>query len=267
MHDRKLIEEWDITLPQLPTVLQGVRIAHLTDLHITHDRHRYKRIIAELTTRRIDLVALTGDYMSGLQMPEATLKVMARLLKEVQPRYGFYGVFGNHDTPDLVECFKSQLNQVHWLDDQAAMIGDLPLQILGVNGRENARPGSLVIATQIKRKDVTGAPIISVVLSHFPCFLPLASDINANVMLSGHTHGGQIRLPFFGAFINHAEVPLKYSSGMLRHGNTLGLVSRGLGEVGLPMRMLCPAQLPLYTFRRGPLPGVACSQTVGLHAW
>ncbi len=266
MHDRKLIEEWDITLPHLSTQLQGVRIAHLTDLHITHDRHRYKRIIAELTTRRIDLVALTGDYMSGLEMPEASLTVMQRLLKEVQPRYGFYGVFGNHDTPDCVDCFTKQL-KANWLDDQAAMIGDLPLQILGVNGNENTRPGSLGIANKIKRTNDSGKPVVTVVLSHFPCFLPLASDLGADVMLSGHTHGGQIRIPGLGAFVNHADIPLKFSSGMLRHGNTLGLVSRGLGEVGLPLRLLCPAQLPLYTFRRGPLPGVHCTQTMGLNAW
>lgn len=266
MHDRRLIQEWDITLPHLPTVLQGVRIAHLTDMHITHDRHRYKRIIAELTTRRIDLVALTGDYMSGLEMPEAAFTVMQRLLKEVQPRHGFYGVFGNHDTPDLMQCFKTQL-KANWLDDQAKMIGDLPLQILGVNGHEITRPGSLGIATKIKRKDEAGNPVISIVLSHFPCFLPLAADIGADVMLSGHTHGGQLRIPGLGAFVNHADIPLKFSAGMLRHGNTLGLVSRGLGEVGLPLRFLCPAQLPLYTFRRGPMPGIHCTQTMGLNAW
>jgi predicted MPP superfamily phosphohydrolase len=209
---------------------------------------------------------MTGDYMSGLQMPEAAFKVMGHLLKEVQPRYGFYGVFGNHDTPDLVDAFKTQL-KANWLDGDAAMIGDLPLQILGVNGRENTRPGSLAIAPKIKRTDDAGNPIISVVLSHFPCFLPLASDIGADVVLSGHTHGGQLRLPGLGAFVNHSDLPLKYSSGILRHGNTLGFVSRGLGEVGLPLRMLCPAQLPLYTFRRGPLPGIACTNTMGLTAW
>ncbi len=266
MEERKLIDKWDITLPHLPTVLAGVRIAHLTDLHITHHRHRYSRIMAELTTHRIDVVALTGDYMSGLSMPESSLTVMKQLIKEVKPRYGFYGVFGNHDTPDLVECFKSQLD-VNWLDDQAAMIGDLPLQILGVNGDQVTRPGSLGIASQIKRQDDQANPVVSVVLSHFPCFLPLASDIGADVMLSGHTHGGQIRLPGFGAFVNHSDMPLKYSSGMLRHGNTLGFVSRGLGEVGLPMRFNCPPQLPLYTFRRGPLPGTPCTKTVGINAW
>lgn len=266
MHDRKLIFEWDITLPHLPTALSGVRIAHLTDLHITHDRHRYKRIIAELTTRRIDLVALTGDYMSGLQMPEASFTVMSRILKNVQPRYGFYGVFGNHDTPDLIDAFTWQLD-VTWLNDETAMVGDLPLQLLGVNGKDNTRPGSLGIADKIQRIDRAGNPIVSVVLSHFPCFLPLASDIGADVQLSGHTHGGQLRLPWLGAFVNHSDLPLKYSSGMLRHGNTLGLVSRGLGEVGLPMRMLCPPHLPLYTFRRGPLPGVACTSTIGLSQW
>lgn len=266
MQDHKLIHKYDITLPNLPTVLQGFRIAHLTDLHITHDRHRYKRITAELTNHQIDIVALTGDYMSGLEMPDASLPVMQRLINQVQPRYGFYGVFGNHDTPDLVKCFTNQLN-INWLDDQEAMISDLPLQILGVNGRENTRPGSLGIATKIKHQAPNADPIISVVLSHFPCFLPQASDINADIMLSGHTHGGQLRLPWLGAFINHSDMPLKFSSGILRHGNTLGLVSRGLGEVALPLRTLCPPQLPIYTLRRGPRPGSHTHKTTGISPW
>jgi len=266
MPESKLVYECDITLPHLPTVLQGVRIAHLTDLHITRSRHRYKRIIAELTTRRIDLVAMTGDYMSGEQMPEATFEVMQRLLKEVQPRYGFYGVFGNHDTPDLVDCFTHQL-KAHWLDGDAKMIGDLPLQILGVNGKGNIRPGSQSLASKIKRHDHHGVPIISVVLSHFPCFITQASDIGADVILSGHTHGGQLRIPGLGAFVNHSDLPLKYSAGIIRQGNTLGYVSRGIGEVGLPFRFGCPAQLPLYTFRRGPLPGMATHNITGITPW
>ncbi len=264
MPTSRLLYEYDVMLPQLPAELIGFRVAHLTDLHITSRRWNASRIIAELTCHRVDIVAFTGDYMSGETMPPASLEVMKRLCDKIPTTHGIFGVFGNHDRPDLQEQF--QQLPMTWLNNQSQYLEGLPLQILGVLGQETQRPGSLALAQQMGHGSTEKKPL-RLLLSHFPDYLPLASDLGVDVQLSGHTHGGQIRFPVLGALINHADIPLKYSSGVLRHGHTLGLVSRGLGEVSLPLRIKCPRQLPLYTFRRGPMLGQPTSVTHGLVAW
>jgi predicted MPP superfamily phosphohydrolase len=105
------------------------------------------------------------------------------------------------------------------------------------------------------------------VLSHLPMTLPVLADLGVDVMLCGHTHGGQIR-PLPGCVIyNSTDWPLHLTSGLLRHQNTLCATSRGLGEAGLPLRVFCPPQLPLFTLRRGPLPGRHTLGIDNLQAW
>ena len=92
-------------------------------------------------------------------------------------------------------------------------------------------------------------------LSHFPHYLPVAADLGIDILISGHTHGGQCRLPGGLALVNSSDLPLRLTSGILRHRNTVAVVSRGLREARLPLRLFCPPHLPIYTLRRGTPPG------------
>jgi len=104
-------------------------------------------------------------------------------------------------------------------------------------------------------------------LSHHPDALPTAADLGVDLMLAGHTHGGQCRLPTGRALANASRFPLAMTSGLLRHRDTLALVSRGLGETHLPMRVCCPRHVPLYTLRRRTTPGRSTPEITSVWQW
>ena len=104
-------------------------------------------------------------------------------------------------------------------------------------------------------------------LSHYPTYLPVAADLGVDVVFSGHTHGGQCRLARQVVPFNSCDLPMDLTAGLLRHRDTLCAVSRGLGETFLPLRVLCPPQLPVYTLRRGPLPGSPTQHVENVQPW
>lgn len=278
--DHPLIHPVTLTLPHLPAALQGLRLAHLTDLHFTRmDSSPGQRLLESLMAQlEVDLVLLTGDYMTNPGHEQAAEAAMRRLCDILQPRLGVYGVMGNHDTPELrrsLACLP-----VRWLHDQVHHLADLPLEIVGMRTLRHTWPDSLAMLQHRRQEiqkqrekqqdnppDAHRDRPFRLMLCHHPTYLPVAADLGVDLMLSGHTHGGQCRLPGKRAIINSTDYPMRLTSGILRHRDTLGLVSRGLGEVHLPWRLFCPRQLPVYTLRQGPLIGQACSHIVNHEVW
>ena len=279
MVNRKtLLHPVTVTLPDLPPSLDGLRIAHLTDLHIRRRRRRYKKIAQDLRGLDVDLVALTGDYMSQPGDEPMALEIFRELCSLLNPRLGTFGVFGNHDTIDLRHRFDSL--PVTWLNNDARRPDDqLPLQVIGFESDWDAWPDA-VATLQAMASGLSGddPPLpnagdddasrpVRILLSHYPQYLPTAADLGIDLMLSGHTHGGQGRLPWFGPVINSTDLPLSLSSGLLRHLQTITITSRGLGENLIPLRVLCPPHLPVITLRPGPLPGRMTDQIENVVPW
>lgn len=267
-----LIDPITLTLPALPPALDGLRIAHLTDLHIRRPRRRFARLGSMLGNLRVDLVLFTGDYITAEGDEAAGEAVMRRLCEAVRPRLGTFGVFGNHDTGDLRERLRDL--PVHWLNNSTHRLAGLPLILLGFEADQTASPDSVATILDaggsLRPRDggaVRPADELRLLLSHFPTALPVAADIGVDVMFSGHTHGGQCRLPGGRALLNSMKLPLRLTSGVLRHRDTLAVVSRGLGEVRLQLRLFCPPHLPLYTLRHGPLPGDHTYHMVNTRPW
>lgn len=252
-----LIQPVDLTLPQLPPELQGLRIAHLSDLHIARPRPRYRQLAAALSNMRIDLALFTGDYMSKGRHEEPAARVLAEICKPLRPRLGTFGVFGNHDSPE----FRRRVEHlpVRWLNNQTYRCADVPLEIVGFEEDTEVEPDSVAALF-----DVVGASTalpgrcsksLRLFLSHYPGYMTVAADLGADIVFAGHTHGGQCRLPGGTPIINSCDLPLSLTSGIMRHRDTLAVVTRGLGEVHVPLRLFCPPQLPVYTLHQGPLPG------------
>jgi predicted MPP superfamily phosphohydrolase len=206
----------------------------------------------ELELAKADLIVLTGDFMSYKGDEPAALAMMRSLAPRLHARLGVFGVFGNHDT----DTFRKQCLElpVTWVGGRRTAV-DENLEVLGFD--TGLTHGFDSVAHLLNGEPIadSGTRRLRVLLAHTPASLPAAADLGIDVMFSGHTHGGQCRLPFKRALLNSTDLPLTLTSGVLRHQNTLALVSRGLGEVKLPLRVLCSPQLPVYTFRRGPLPG------------
>lgn len=249
----------ELPVARLPAALEGLRVAHLTDLHVGRRRGRYDRIIHHMRQVRADLIFLTGDYMTWAGDEPVAMDVMAELCPHLDARLGVFGVFGNHDSTTFRRLAVSL--PVRWLNDAVVRLPDLPLDVMGLESGQNWPGDSLALLRAASEAPDAGASPqgdsrrLRLLLSHYPTFLPTAADMGVDVMFSGHTHGGQCRLPLSRAIYNSTDLPMHLSAGILRHRRTLAVVSRGLGETLLPLRVFCPAHIPVYTLRSGGEPG------------
>ncbi|MCC7193084.1 MAG: metallophosphoesterase family protein [Phycisphaeraceae bacterium] len=236
----------------MPASLEGLRIAHLTDLHIERPRQRHQRIIKELALCRPDLIFFTGDYMSYSGDEQVAMTQMEQITRGLRPPHGIYGVFGNHDTLEFRTMAKNL--PVKWLVNESHVMPELGIELLGLDMDRGHLTDVTRLVCDWHAKSATSSserPLLRLMLAHMHTFLPAAGDLGVDIMFCGHTHGGQCRLPGGFALRNSSDLPLSLTSGIFRHQNTLAAVSRGLGEVNLPFRLFCPPHLPVYTLRRG----------------
>lgn len=285
-----LIELIPLHLPRLPAVLDGLRIAHLTDLHVSRPRPRFRALVEAVDQLDADLIFLTGDYMSDPGNEPAAMAVLESICEKLHPRLGTFGVFGNHDT-HAMRKLASKL-PVQWLSNEMHIVDE---GLIEVHGFENERykwpdtlkhlaaaeaernrwnriapPPPASSSTSVPAPVPAAAPAavpIRLLLSHYPNLLPVASDLGMDLVFSGHTHGGQWRLPKRLALYTSCDLPGHLSAGVLRYRQTLGVVSRGLGETFIPLRILCPPHLPVFELHRGPLPETKADAIENLRPW
>jgi hypothetical protein len=161
----------------------------------------------------------------------------------------------------------------YWPGDALALLEHLGQGGHGGNGNGNGagkghgNGGGDDAGTGAGRESATAPRTLRLMLAHYPGYLPTAADLGVDLVFSGHTHGGQCRIPPNRALHNSSDLPMHLTSGILRHQRTLCVVSRGLGESLLPLRLFCPPHIPVYTIRRGPLAGEATGAMVNLRPW
>ncbi len=252
-----LVDRLDVPMPDLPASLDGLRLWHLTDLHVHRPRRLHDRLVDAAADVACDLLLMTGDYMNHEGVEPAVLDLLGRLVDACRPRFGAFGVFGNHDSPHLIH--RAADLPVRWLFNQAWASDEpaLPLTVLGLGNDHTGRRGDLV-RTLLAEPDASRdePDRLRLLLSHYPDWLRPAADAGVNLMLSGHTHGGQVRFPLLHRRLvlhNACDLPLRFTSGVMRLGPTTAVVSRGLGEMRL-FRVCCPPHAPLLTLRRVPAP-------------
>ena len=256
-----LIERVTAQFATLPPELEGLRILHLSDLHVRRSRARHEQILASVQGENYDLLAITGDLMVKPGDELAATEVLAHFVRAARPRLGIAGVWGNHDTPDLRRRLAAVA--VRWLENSAWLVPELPIAVLGVNcgyDEHDGRSGDLLAAMldeEHHRANDEGR--FRLLLTHMPIWLPAAAAAGIEFMLCGHTHAGQCRLPTGHVLYNATpKWPLRMSAGLLRIDQTQCLISRGLGEVYITgLRMFCPPHIPLITLTKGkhPVPG------------
>lgn len=237
----------EIVIPDLPPSFIGYQIAFMTDTHVAGFMRRafYRECIEQINRREVDLVLLGGDFVSW----KKDIPLMARvLLEDLQARDGVFAVLGNHDYWSDASAVVSAMTArgVRFLINESTTLrrGDAEIDLIGIDEIYRGDPD--VKATF---RNVPGnRPCIGI--SHHPDIIGLLGrDRRIDLLLAGHTHGGQIRLPFLGAIVVPSKHEGLYDAGFHRQRQVLLYVSRGLGSVP-PIRILCPPELAVFTLIR-----------------
>jgi uncharacterized protein len=238
----------EVTVPGLPSALDGLTIAQVTDLHLYDGIHlAARRTIELLAAERPDLVVHTGDLSEKVsQLPE-----VSALLRECRPPLGQFATLGNWEhqvgiTPGLMATACSA-GGTDFLYNESRLIrrGGATLALLGL---DDPYSGMADPAFALREVPPGTAALWAF---HAPQF---ADDVPASLpapvlMLAGHTHGGQIRLPGFRPVVPPGAG--RFVDGWYRDTRGPLYVSRGIGTTFIRARLNCPPELPVFTLRRG----------------
>jgi predicted MPP superfamily phosphohydrolase len=244
------VRELDVPLPDLPAGLEGLRILHLSDIHLSAflSERDLIRIIDASNGLRPHLVLMTGDLISRVGDPlDACIAQLARLKSDA----GTFGCLGNHERFVGVEAYTQQAAArlgVEFLRHQAAPLrfGGAVLNLAGVDyqslgDRQHYLRGA-------DRLIAPGA--FNVLLSHNPDVFPVAARQGYNLTLAGHTHGGQVSVEILDQSINPARFLTPYVYGLYRSGPAAEYVTRGIGTIGIPARIGAPPEISLLKLRK-----------------
>jgi predicted MPP superfamily phosphohydrolase len=236
------ITDLELELPNLPAAWDGLTILHLSDLHFlgTPSRAFFDRVIDELVARGpADVVALTGDYVDTPKHHRWIIPVLGRL----RWREAGLAILGNHDKRYPPERVRRRLARLgyrvlgnRW---EVMTVRGLPLVAVGHEGPW-FRPGP----------DVTDLPEAGfrLLLSHTPDHFAWAARHRMDLVLAGHVHGGQVRLPVIGSIFVPSRRGRRYDMGTFAAGPTVMHVSRGLSGKE-PLRFRCHPQVTWITLR------------------
>jgi len=241
------VNEKTIRLPRLPAELDGLRIAHLSDLHFTGQLTReYFDLIVDLTNAmQPDLVAVTGDIIDRPQCLPWFDTVLGRL----ESRLGVYCILGNHEwrMPDKAEVVRAIRSAgLHYLGGAHTRVSLHDRTIL-LAGNELPWWGPAADLSRCE-EDAAEAPALRVLLAHTPDRIGWARKHDFDLMLAGHTHGGQIRFPLIGPILSQSRYGVKYASGIFSAPPTVLHVSRGLSGCQ-PLRINCRPELALLVLK------------------
>jgi uncharacterized protein len=245
------IEPLTIHLERLPDPFRGMRIVQISDFHYAEFTEAYflREMVDAVNRLRPDLVVLTGDFVSYGPLPfsfsRAHAPECAAILSAIQCPLR-YAILGNHDAVVGGDYVVGALRDtgIPTLVNSATPV-ERDGRRFWLVGLGSACAGDSRPERAIPRPGITsGDPIV--VLAHEPDILPDIAKFNVDLMLSGHTHGGQIRLPFLPPL----TLPVygkNYPEGLFRMGPTQLYVNRGIGTVGMPLRLNCPPEITVIT--------------------
>jgi len=235
----------DVFLPKLPRAFDGYTFLHLSDLHVDMNETIAGDIAAVVRNLHYDACVFTGDYRARTAGPiEGTVDGMQRICTVL--RRPLYGVLGNHDSIRMVPAFEAM--GIRMLLNESVTIerSGERLQIAGVDDPHYYRVDNLEKAATPLHADA-----VAVLLSHTPEIHRQAAHAGFDLLLSGHTHGGQICLPGGIPITLDARLPRRYGRGAWRHDAMQGYTSAGAGTSILDVRINCPPEVTLHRLRRG----------------
>jgi len=238
------VVENEVVIPRLPAVFDGFTLLHISDLHLDANEEFPHALAARVRDLDYDACVLTGDFRYRTYGPtdaalEGLRRVRACLKEEV------FAVLGNHDSIRMVPAIEDM--RIRLLLNESTVIrrGGATLQLAGVDDPHYFRADNLERACRDLDPE---AP--AVLLAHSPEIFRQAAHAGFDLMLCGHTHGGQIALPGGLGLIYNANCPRRYCKGAWRHGPMQGYTSVGAGSSIVDVRLNCPPEVTLHRLRR-----------------
>ena len=227
--------------------LTGLKIVFATDFHIapySFEKRRLRHIINEINKQNPDIVILGGDYVNGhKQSSSLPAAEILNYLRKIKSRYGMFAVLGNHEAyygkNEVIEAFEKA--EITLLENQNLT--------LSMDHRKITLAGVKDYSTDLPdiEQALKNAQAPTILISHSPDIFPLVPQVD--LVLAGHTHGGQIVFPFIGALLIPSDYGKKYRYGkIIENGNTI-IISKGLGTSLLPLRFNCKPEIVVIEFK------------------
>lgn len=239
-----LVETTELVLQfdQLDPAQPPVRLVQLADLHLERSSFREARVIQEVNDLHPDLIVLTGDYLSLSYLGDPVAAEQFRsFIARLEAPYGIYAVRGTVEPVPEAMARLVRDTGIVWLEQETITLDvrGQSLTLAGVACSHDQERDAERLRQTLEDGPATG---LTVLLYHSPDLILEASEQQVELFLAGHTHGGQIRLPWVGAVVTYSSYGRSYASGLFQEGGTTLYVSRGLGFEGswLPRaRFLC----------------------------
>ena len=262
--DNYVVEETTLKIPGLPAEQRGTKIVMISDIHSGPfmDTGLMSNYVDVINDMKPDLIFIPGD-MTNSKREEAA--PFAKSFRELKAKYGVYATFGNHDYFNDVNYIGDVIKNetgIRILRNEALLIdvNGKPFSIMGTEDTPDSGGKSNPVITKyitqtvqraaniFKEKNVDSATVPKILLNHKPYVFDDVNDLDFDLMLSGHTHGGQVVFFKYGDInISIAATVHKYISGLYQNEGKSLYVSRGIGTVGLPLRFNCPPEITKIT--------------------
>jgi predicted MPP superfamily phosphohydrolase len=238
-----VVKRDDLRFAELPLAFDGFTILHISDLHADMNEVAMGNLIQLIGGMQYDLCVLTGDYRGKTFGPfEPALEWVAKV--RAQLREPIVGVLGNHDTIQMVPTMEAMGIRILLNECETIVRGDQRVYLAGIDDAHFYRVDNIEKAALRIPESA-----FSILLSHTPEVYHQAAHANFNLMLSGHTHGGQICLPGSIPIKLEAVLPRRMGAGAWRYQNMTGYTSVGAGSSVLPVRLNCPPEITLHCLR------------------
>ncbi|MFT4415201.1 metallophosphoesterase [Fredinandcohnia humi] len=255
-YEPRLIEVsiYNITHPLIPPTFHNKKIVQFSDTHIGHhfDLEQLNRVVDKINEQKPDLVFFTGDLMDEPNKYAATNHLVP-ILSRIQAPLGKFAIYGNHDHGGYgSEIYKNLMKQTNFTllmnSSIDIVMNENKITVAGLDDVMLGRPDFSKTFHGIVPSTYT------ILLAHEPDIAERAAEMGAHLQLSGHSHGGQIQLPFFGPLITPPLGSKYYEGNHLVGNNQMQLyVNRGLGTTRLPLRFLSKPEISVYTLQSGEL--------------
>jgi predicted MPP superfamily phosphohydrolase len=237
------VRNTDLVFPSLPKAFDGFTLLHISDLHVDMNKGAMQRLIELLPSLEYDICVLTGDFRGATFGPFAVVvEGMAQICARL--RSPAYGVLGNHDTIRMVPALEDLGIRMLLNECVSVPRANEQIYLAGIDDAHFYRVDSIEKAASTVPPDS-----FTILLSHTPEVYRHAAHAGFDLLLSGHTHGGQICLPGSVPITLDSVLPRRFGSGIWKYHEMTGYTSVGVGSSIVPIRLNCPPEITLHRLR------------------